>query len=334
MKNLAIPTLLGIFCLSSPLTISAQPYAPPASPRVTYNFNPGWKLTTGDPTNAQLSAFDDSAWKPVTLPHAWNEDYAFQVAIGSLPTGIAWYRKHFVLPPNSSGQKVFLEFEGIRQAGEVYINGQWVGRSENGVMAFGFDITTNLLAYPQDNVVAVRTDNSYSYQEIVTGVAFEWNSSSFYANYGGINKNVWLHFTGKVYQTLPLFSNLGTVGTYVYAQNISVPGRSAVIHAGTRRFTGITTAMFGGLSGSQNLGLVNGSSAAVALTVGGNNLTTTYAGALSGAGSLTKTGTGMLSLSGANTQTGNTMVQGGNLTISDGTFGNRSEEHTSETPVT
>ena len=214
--------------------VSAQTYSPPASPRVTYNFDPGWKLMTGDPTNAQLTGFDDSAWTNVTLPHAWNEDSAFRVAIGSLPTGIAWYRKHFVLPPGSSGQKVFLEFEGIRQAGEVYLNGQWVGRSENGVMAFGFDITTNLLAYPQDNVVAVRTDNSYSYKEIATGVAFEWNSSTFYANYGGINKNVYLHFTGKVYQTLPLFSNLGTVGTYVYAQNISVPGKSAVIHADTQ----------------------------------------------------------------------------------------------------
>ena len=52
--------------------------------------------------------------------------------------------------------------------------------------------------------------------------------------YGGINKNVKLHLTGPVYQTLPLFSNLGTVGTYIYAQNISVPGRSAVIHADTQ----------------------------------------------------------------------------------------------------
>ncbi len=235
LKHDIILAVAGIFLAALAENAVAQTaFVPPVSPRVTYNFNPGWKLMTGDPVNAQLTAFDDSSWTNVTLPHAWNEDYAFRVGIGSLPTGIAWYRKHFVLPPDSSGQKVFLEFEGIRQAGEVYINGQWVGRSENGVMAFGFDITTNLLAYPQDNVVAVRTDNSYGYHEIATGTSFEWNSSSFYANYGGINKNVKLHFTGTVYQTLPLFSNLGTVGTYVYAQNISVPGQSAVIHADTQ----------------------------------------------------------------------------------------------------
>ena len=49
-------------------------------------------------------------------------------------------------------------------------------------MAAGFDITTNALPYPQENVVAVRTDNSFNYLEVATGVAFEWNSSSFYAN--------------------------------------------------------------------------------------------------------------------------------------------------------
>jgi len=214
--------------------VAAQTYVPPASPRVDYNFNSGWKLFVGDPANAQLPGFDDSSWTNVTLPHAWNEDSAFKVFIANMPTGIAWYRKHFTMPPGSSGQKVFLEFEGIRQAGDVYINGQWVGRTENGVMASGFDITSNLLAYPLDNVVAVRTDNSFNYLEVATGAAFEWNSSSFYANYGGINKNVKLHLSGLVYQTLPLFSNLGTVGTYVYAQNISVPGQSAVIHADTQ----------------------------------------------------------------------------------------------------
>jgi hypothetical protein len=37
------------------------------------------------------------------------------VSIAELPTRIAWYRKHFKLPPDSAGKKVFLEFEGIRQ---------------------------------------------------------------------------------------------------------------------------------------------------------------------------------------------------------------------------
>jgi len=74
---------------------------------------------------------------------------------------------------------------------------------------------------------------------------------------------------------------------------------------------------FGGLSGASNLALQNnaGSPAAVALTVGNNNGSTTYSGALSAAGSLTKIGTGALTLSGANTYTGATTITAGTLKL-------------------
>ena len=70
------------------------------------------------------------SWKEVTLPRAWNEDDAFRKDIKDLSTGVAWYRKHFRLPAGSTGQKVFLEFEGIRLGGEFYLNGQLIGRHE------------------------------------------------------------------------------------------------------------------------------------------------------------------------------------------------------------
>jgi autotransporter-associated beta strand protein len=89
---------------------------------------------------------------------------------------------------------------------------------------------------------------------------------------------------------------------------------------GSVTFNGITSATLGGLSGSQNLNLINTASAALALTVGANNLNTTYTGALTGSGSLTKSGTGTLTLAGANNFTGNTTVLGGNLTVSGGTI--------------
>lgn len=201
-------------------------------PRAAFNFNPGWKLFVGDPTNAAAAGFDDSAWQPVTLPHAWNEDSAFKASIHDLPTGIAWYRKHFKLPADAAGKKVFLEFQGIRQGGEFFLNGKWIGRSENGVMAFGFDITDKLK--PGENVLAARIDNSWRYKEKQTGSAFEWNDNNFYANYGGINKNVILHVTDKLHQTLPLYSNLGTLGVYVFAEDFDIQGRSAKVTVETQ----------------------------------------------------------------------------------------------------
>lgn len=199
-----------------------------------YNFNPGWKVTTGDPSGAESPGFDDAAWKPVTLPCAWNEDEAFQKDIRNLSTGIAWYRKHFRLPDDAEGRKVFLEFEGARQAAEVYLNGEYLGISENGVTAFGFDITDHVKFGGNDNVVAVRTDNSWDYAEQATGTRFRWNDRNFNANYGGLVKNVFLHVTGPVYQTLPLFSSLGTTGTYIYATNFDIKGGSATITAETQ----------------------------------------------------------------------------------------------------
>ena len=76
----------------------------------------------------------------------------------------------------------------------------------------------------------------------------------------------------------------------------------------------------GGLAGSGNLALANNATtpAAIALTAGGNNATTTYSGVLSGSGSLTKTGTGTLTLSGYNTYTGGTTVSGGTLALNAG----------------
>jgi beta-galactosidase len=199
--------------------------------RVRYNFNPGWLVDVGDPANAAAAGFDDASWKPVTLPYAWNEDSAFKVSIEKLPTGIAWYRKHFRMPASAAGQRVVIEFEGIRMAGDVYLNGEMIGRHENGVSAFGFDITDRVKAAPAENVIAVRTDNSFKYKEAATGVTFRWNDSNFYANYGGISKNVWLHVMPPLHQTLPLFSSLGTTGTYIWASRFDLPSSSAQVTA-------------------------------------------------------------------------------------------------------
>jgi beta-galactosidase len=205
---------------------------PPASPRATYNFNPGWRVFVGDATNAASADFDDSTWKPVSLPHAWNEDSAFKVSIARHPTGIAWYRKRFKLPADAAGKKVLLEFEGIRQAGEFFLNGKFIGRHENGITAFGFDITDAVK--PGPNILAVRIDNNWDYREKATGTTFQWANRNFNANFGGIPKNVKLHLTGKLYQTLPLYSGLGTLGSYIHATDFDIPGRSAVITAETQ----------------------------------------------------------------------------------------------------
>lgn len=196
--------------------------------RSRYNFDRDWLLKVGDDPAFSQADLDDSGWKRVTLPHAWNEDSAYKVAIYNLPTGIAWYRKHFSVPNVPKQGRVFIEFQGARLAAEVFLNGHSLGLSENGVMAFGFDLTPYLV--PGDNVIAVRTNNRWDYREVGTGSPVQWNNNNFYANYGGLNKSVWLYVTPGVHQTLPLYSMLRTTGQYIWADQFNLPQHAARIH--------------------------------------------------------------------------------------------------------
>ena len=210
-----------------------------AAERKKLNFNADWRLYIGDEPKAIEASFDDSRWQRVTLPYAFNGDEAFRKDIVDLTDTICWYRKRFDisesqnsqtnLKSQSSNLKVFIEFEGVRQGADVYLNGHNLGFSENGVMAFGFDLTPYMKE--GENVIAVRCDNSWTYHSRRHDSRYQWNDKNFNANYGGIPKNVWLHVTGKLYQTLPLYSNLGTTGTYIYATDFDIPNHKAVVHA-------------------------------------------------------------------------------------------------------
>ena len=195
--------------------------------RKKINFNADWRLCVGDYPEAVEASFDDSGWQQVTLPYAFNGEEAFRKDIVDLTDTVCWYRKRFEIS-ETSNLKVFIEFEGVRQGADFYLNGHHLGFSENGVMACGFDLTP----YIKDakNVLAVRCDNSWTYRSRKHDSRYQWNDKNFNANYGGIPKNVYLHITDKLYQTLPLYSDLGTTGTYIYATDFDIPNHQAVIH--------------------------------------------------------------------------------------------------------
>lgn len=195
------------------LLASLMALATATEARDTYNFNSDWHI------NKQKKA--------VTLPHAWNEDEAFRVPIVEMSDTVVWYRKEFRLPKEAEGKRVLIEFEGARQAAEVFVNGKTVGLSENGVTAFGFDLTPYLKK--GNNKIEVCTDNNWEYKERATGSHFQWNNKNFNANYGGLTKNVWLHVVDDIYQTLPLYSSMKTTGVYIYARDIDIQNRQATV---------------------------------------------------------------------------------------------------------
>ncbi|HEY9509650.1 MAG TPA: autotransporter-associated beta strand repeat-containing protein, partial [Verrucomicrobiae bacterium] len=77
----------------------------------------------------------------------------------------------------------------------------------------------------------------------------------------------------------------------------------------------------GALAGTSDQTLNDTAGSPVTLSVGGNNASTTYSGALTDGGNLVKVGSGTLTLAGANTFFGTTIVEGGSLQLGDGGAG-------------
>lgn len=162
--------------------------------------------------------------------------------------------------------------------------------------------------------------------------------------------NGWGNATGNSYNVgIVMFTNnantySGTVTVYPYSAGggnyLCVNGSTVLQNAtinlignntgGTRHYgyspltflTGLGSVTLGALSGSADVvltgedeGHATSGNDPIALTVGGNNASTTYAGGMSGAGSLTKAGTGTFTLTGANTYNGNTTINAGTLQL-------------------
>lgn len=137
------------------LAVSAQA----GEVRITQLFNFGWKFHYGDINDAQVPAFDDTAWRGLDLPHdfqfeqPWDEKSS--PARGFKPMGVGWYRKTFKADEAWKGRRVLLDVEGIMLIGDVWLNGTKVGSTDYGYLGFETDIS-KYLNYDGDNVLAVR----------------------------------------------------------------------------------------------------------------------------------------------------------------------------------
>ena len=217
-----------------------EKFAPPASPRVTYDFNTDWRFFRSakpddDIAGFEAPEFDDSQWALVSTPHTFNDTDSFRQIIShsggdrGMYKGLAFYRKHFKLPASAEPARFSSNSKGCARPGQIFLNGKELGRSENGVTAYGVEITRDAHFGDHENVLAVRIDNRANYSEKSTGTGFEWNANATYPNFGGINHRVWLHVTGKIYQTLPVYDGLQTLGVYVYPDNFSIADHTADI---------------------------------------------------------------------------------------------------------
>jgi beta-galactosidase len=208
LRNLKIGlaiTLLFAQCNSKQQgTISAKSTLNQVNARVILNFNKGWKFQLGYVSGAETINFDDSSWRKLNVPHDWSIEGEFSdknpatPGGGALPGGIGWYRKTFQISKAELEGVVFIDFDGVYQNSEVWINGHSVGKRFYGYSSFRYELTPYLNV--GNNVVAVKVDNS-------TQPNSRWYSGS------GIYRNVWLVSTGK--------THIDNWGTFVTTPEVS-----------------------------------------------------------------------------------------------------------------
>ena len=179
-----------------------QPAGENSAPRIRESFDFGWKFFKGDAPGAQQPDFSDAPWRTLDLPHDWSIEGPFsqtEPAQASLPAGIGWYRKRFRLPESYRGRTVVIEFGGIYENSEVWINGQYLGKRPYGYIPFSYDLTPHL-NFGRDNVIAVKVDNSHQ-------TNCRWYSGS------GIYRHTWLLATNPVH--------VAYWGTFVTSPHVS-----------------------------------------------------------------------------------------------------------------
>ena len=154
------------------------------------------------------AGFDAADWATLPVPSNWelhgygtpiyvSAGYPFKIdppRVTSEPPAdwtayqernpVGSYRRHFDLPAEWAGRRVFLHFEGVQGAFYVWVNGERMGYSQGSMSPAEFDVTDQVR--PGENLVAVQV--------------FRWSDGSYLEDQdmwrlSGIHRDVFLYST-------------------------------------------------------------------------------------------------------------------------------------------
>lgn len=161
------------------------------SPRRILDFNHKWLFNDKPATGATKLEFNDAGFERVTIPHTnkmlpWHgfddKDYQF----------VSVYRRHFRLPDELRGRRIFVDFGGVMTAATVFLNGQRLGEYRGGYTPFSFELTQHL-KWRGDNVLAVEVDSTERKDIPPFGGLID------YLTFGGIYRDVTLRVVGDTF---------------------------------------------------------------------------------------------------------------------------------------
>ena len=133
------------------------------------------------PAHIQMEGYDIPQYANIQYPWDGREE----VQPGEIPqwfNPVASYVKYFELPESMQGKPVHIEFEGVESGMALWLNGSYVGYTEDSFSAHAFDLTSYL--QPGVNKLAVQV--------------FKWTSSSWcedqdFFRFSGIYRDVYLY---------------------------------------------------------------------------------------------------------------------------------------------
>jgi beta-galactosidase len=175
-----------------------------------YTLNGTWKFQLADNpaqrnTNFYHDDYDVSGWNNIEVPGNWqtqgfdypiytNATYPWtgyeQPSPPAAPTiynPVGSYRRTFELPPNWNGREVFLSFQGVESAFYVWINGSFVGYSEDSYTPADFNVTQYL-----------RSGTNNISVQVYRWCDGSWLEDQDFIRLSGIFRGVYLYATPSV----------------------------------------------------------------------------------------------------------------------------------------
>ncbi|MDB5140748.1 MAG: beta-galactosidase [Mucilaginibacter sp.] len=189
VNNAFLPKAARLLCLSATVLLySLKGFSQQA--RTVADFDKDWHFHLGNVNDGEKTSLNDMNWRLLNLPHDWSIEGKFSKDNpatpegGALPGGIGWYRKTFTVAAASKNKLIYVDFDGVYQKSDVWINGHHLGFRPNGYISFRYELTP-YLNFGGKNTIAVKVDNSVQPNS-------RWYSGS------GIYRNVWLVTTNKL----------------------------------------------------------------------------------------------------------------------------------------
>lgn len=176
---------------------------------LVYSLNGFWKFSYArNYQNAVKSADNCESWEDIRVPaHIQMEGYGVpqyvntqypwdgrdEVSPGEIPeefNPVGTYVKYFTLPPAMAGKRVFVSFQGAESGLAIWLNGQYIGYSEDSFTPAEFELTPWLMEEGGLNKLAVQV--------------FKWTSSSWcedqdFFRFSGLFREVYLYAVPKVH---------------------------------------------------------------------------------------------------------------------------------------